>query len=858
MNIFELFGRIAVDNKDALSKISATSKAATEIGKAFGKAQAVTGKSLAQIASENGKTVNQIRSEVAKAAAEYRKQGMNASEAMKKAYADIGYSAEKAHKEVNEEVEKTGGKYSDLASKVGKAFDKVGKFAVNCGKVMAKGLAVGTAAMTGLVVKGMGLAGDLEQNMGGAEAVFKQFADGMKKTASEAYKSMGLSQSDYLATANKMGALFQGVGYTIEDSASITEKAMQRAADVASIMGIDVSTAMESIAGAAKGNFTMMDNLGVAVNDTALANYALEKGITKSVAKMSTQEKVGLAMELFMEKTAYAAGNYAKENDTLAGSLTTLKAAFKNFLSGANVTDAQKYASGPNANSKFLKANAKEANASAKALASSLVSTGKVITKNLKNLLPHLVDGINELLVSLTPELPGLLESFLPGVIDGAGKLLVGLAKALPTLAKVVVDKLPEILRNLRTAAETAVPEIVNGIIGFFRSLPEKLPGIIKEAGDLMESIWSTGVWPMIQETFKVVFGIELPVWSYVKDDLVRKWEESGISEWAEGAFGNIKLFVEDIGTALGDLMEWATGDSAPLVGAIVGIAAAIAMLVNPGLAVAAVAALLVTNWGAVKEGVSSAFDTTVSWLEDNLGTPMENFRTNVIDPLIKRWGEVKEAIRLSAEKVGDFLGIDLVEGWDNITNKISSAWQTVASWISAASEAVSNFLGLDGTKGIGGGDARPWYVREHADDYDGHGKESTFNFSSTRFAPAYVRNHPELYNVNDNATGAVFKKATIFDTRLGLQRVGEAGPEAVAPIGVLQGYVKKAVQSETATLAAEMRYMVETFTETVANLRQQPIAVNIDSKAAAVLMAREMTKSIGNRNIQSLMGMGG
>ena len=42
-----------------------------------------------------------------------------------------------------------------------------------------------------------------------------------------------------------------------------------RAADVASIMGIDVD-AVEAVAGAAKGNFTMMDNLGVAINDTSL------------------------------------------------------------------------------------------------------------------------------------------------------------------------------------------------------------------------------------------------------------------------------------------------------------------------------------------------------------------------------------------------------------------------------------------------------------------------------------------------------------------------------------------------------------------------------------------------------------
>ena len=103
--------------------------------------------------------------------------------------------------------------------------------------------------------------GELEQNLGGSEAVFGEYAARIQKTGEEAYKNLGLSQSEYLATANKMGALFQGAGVDQQKSLELTEKAMQRAADMASVMGIDMQTAMESIAGAAKGNFTMMDNL---------------------------------------------------------------------------------------------------------------------------------------------------------------------------------------------------------------------------------------------------------------------------------------------------------------------------------------------------------------------------------------------------------------------------------------------------------------------------------------------------------------------------------------------------------------------------------------------------------------------
>ena len=90
---------------------------------------------------------------------------------------------------------------------------------------------------------------------------------------------MGVAQSEYLATANKMGSLFQGSGLSQQRSLELTTKAMQRATDVASVMGIDTSQALESIAGAAKGNFTMMDNLGFAMNAKTLEAYTAGKEI---------------------------------------------------------------------------------------------------------------------------------------------------------------------------------------------------------------------------------------------------------------------------------------------------------------------------------------------------------------------------------------------------------------------------------------------------------------------------------------------------------------------------------------------------------------------------------------------------
>lgn len=197
-------------------------------------------------------------------------------------------------------------------------------------KTLASGLsALGFGAM---IKNAISLAGDLQQNIGGSESVFKNYAGTIQKTAETAASSLGLSQSKYLATATKMGSLFQGSGFSVAQSADMVTQSMQRASDVASIMGISVDSAMEAVAGMAKGNFTMMDNLGVAINDTNLQIYAQEKGLGKL---STTQQKVNAAMQMFLDKSEYAAGNYAKENDTYSGALTTFKAELEDFAAEA-------------------------------------------------------------------------------------------------------------------------------------------------------------------------------------------------------------------------------------------------------------------------------------------------------------------------------------------------------------------------------------------------------------------------------------------------------------------------------------------------------------------------------------------
>lgn len=222
----------------------------------------------------------------------------------------------------NEAIGDVIGRLDDLEEQSRRSTDDIGNFFTNLGHKLAAlgiGKIIGDSIMSG---------GELEQQLGGVEVVFSEHAESMRKAAATAYKDMGLSESDYLAKANKMGALLKSSGFDTGYASAMSQQVMQRASDVASIMGVDVKDAMEAVAGAAKGNFTMMDNLGVAMNDTTLQAYAQEKGLGKLE---TTQQKVNAAMQMFLDKTEYAAGNYARENDTFSGSLTTAKAQLENM-----------------------------------------------------------------------------------------------------------------------------------------------------------------------------------------------------------------------------------------------------------------------------------------------------------------------------------------------------------------------------------------------------------------------------------------------------------------------------------------------------------------------------------------------
>ena len=191
------------------------------------------------------------------------------------------------------------------------------------------------------------------------------------------------------------------------------------------------------------------------MNATTIEAYALSKGITTSYNEMDNATKVGLAMEMFLEKTSYAAGNYAKENKTFAGSFNTLKAATSNFLSGAGGIED---------------------------VADALVGFSGILIESIGNMAPSIVEGLVNLTQTLIPQIPPLIASLLPVILEGAIGIINGLTAIFPELVKIVADNLPTILN-------AGISILLALVTGISESLPELIPVIVDAVLLMVETL---------------------------------------------------------------------------------------------------------------------------------------------------------------------------------------------------------------------------------------------------------------------------------------------------------------------------------------------------------------------------------
>ena len=497
---------------------------------------------------------------------------------------------------------------------------------------------------------------ELEQNLGGTEAVFGEYAERVQTLAETAYKNMGLSASDYMATANKMGSLFQGSGLEQVRAMELSTQAMQRAADVAAVMGIDTSMAMESIAGAAKGNFTMMDNLGVAMNATTLSAYALEKGINFKWNTASNAEKAELAIQMFFERTAQYAGRFAEEADgTLSGSFGRMKTNIQDILA--------KMALGQD-----IKPSLENLQESVLAFAHNIVPAIVAIL----NQLPDLVSGV---LSTVGP----VIEQALGDIRSPFGEILIA---GLKVIKMIWVLKVPILAIGGLFMAWHGIADVILLITKAMKvwEIGTRVLEGIQAAHNAV--LWGTTVAIEAQGGAAVAASVGMKLYAV----------GAGIASAATSAFSTAMGFLNAVFVA--SPIGWIVLAIVAAIGLLVGI---IVICVKHWDSISAAlkrfgeAALniLSTVWNAI-----TGFFSRIPQFLSDVWNAITGFFANIYHAIMKfLFGDnaavMEEFVAQMIEKIGAFFaGI-----WESITSFFSGLWESLSAFFVMVGEGIAGFF---------------------------------------------------------------------------------------------------------------------------------------------------------------------
>lgn len=339
--------------------------------------------------------------------------------------------------------------------------------------------------------------GSVEQLRGGIETLFGDSAQKVMADADEAFKSAGMSASEYMETSIQSAAsLINSLGGDQAKAADLMNMSITDMADNVNKMGTSMEGVQNAYRGFSRGNFTMLDNLALGFAGTKegmqeLLDKAHEiSGVEYDISSYSDMVEAIHVVQTEMGIT----GTTAKEAaGTIQGSVGAMKSAWENFVAG--IAD-------PDANLGQLIENLVDTSSTAldnivPAVGRTLSSVGVVIGK----LAPVAMQKIPEIFNDLAPDLGeaalAMVEYIVDAFTENADGLIETGAELVRSIGEGLVEGIPEFLENvlpmiegfsetLREGAgqlvDIGIEFILNLAQGIMNSLPtllEQLPQIV-------------------------------------------------------------------------------------------------------------------------------------------------------------------------------------------------------------------------------------------------------------------------------------------------------------------------------------------------------------------------------------------
>lgn len=231
----------------------------------------------------------------------------------------------------------------ELFVKIGvddQASGKISAITEKIGNGLAKASKIGVTAVTTLGTIAIKTFADFEQLVGGAELMFGEAFDTVMENAKNAYKTVQMSQNEYLTQVNGFATgLKTALGGNEQAAAELAHRIVQAEADIVAATGNSQEAVQNAFNGIMRSNFTMLDNLQIGITPT-------KEGFQEVIDKVNEWNKAN------GEATNYQMGNLAdmqsalvdyidmvgmsgyaqkEASGTILGSFASMKAAASDF-----------------------------------------------------------------------------------------------------------------------------------------------------------------------------------------------------------------------------------------------------------------------------------------------------------------------------------------------------------------------------------------------------------------------------------------------------------------------------------------------------------------------------------------------
>jgi hypothetical protein len=182
----------------------------------------------------------------------------------------------------------------------------IAAFATRAATAMAR---VGGALLTA--------ASDAEETLNKFNVTFQGINTEAEDTAQNLADSFGLAQTEARGLLANTGDLLTGFGFTRDRALQLSTQVQELAVDLASFTNFSggAAGASEALTKALLGERESIKSLGIAITEADIARLAEEKGIT---GELDRQTKAALTLELAIQQSGNAIGDFARSQDSFA------------------------------------------------------------------------------------------------------------------------------------------------------------------------------------------------------------------------------------------------------------------------------------------------------------------------------------------------------------------------------------------------------------------------------------------------------------------------------------------------------------------------------------------------------------